>query len=91
MDAPNIVWAINFQCDSTTDGRPIKILSAVDEHTRECLERASRSVFAIQPAAAAGCRRASTSVPSRNSNCSAMLKAACAALAAPPWPPSIRS
>jgi len=27
----------DFQCDSTTDGRPIKILSAVDEHARECL------------------------------------------------------
>jgi putative transposase len=26
-----------FKYDSTTDGRPIKILSAVDEHTRECL------------------------------------------------------
>jgi transposase InsO family protein len=36
-DAPNVVWAIDFQYDSTTDGRPIKIFSAVDEHTRECL------------------------------------------------------
>jgi hypothetical protein len=36
-EAPNVVWAIDFQYDSTTDGRPIKILSAVDEHTRECL------------------------------------------------------
>jgi putative transposase len=30
-------WAIDFQFDSTTDGRPVKILSVVDEHTRECL------------------------------------------------------
>ena len=36
-DAPNRVWAIDFQFDSTTDGRPIKILSVIDEHTRECL------------------------------------------------------
>jgi transposase InsO family protein len=36
-DAPNRVWAVNFQFDSTTDGRPIKIVSLVDEHTRECL------------------------------------------------------
>jgi putative transposase len=36
-NAPNVVWAIDFQYDSTTDGRPIKILSAIDEHTRECL------------------------------------------------------
>jgi putative transposase len=34
---PNTVWAIDFQFDSTIDGRPVKILSVVDEHTRECL------------------------------------------------------
>jgi putative transposase len=36
-DAPNRVWAVDFQFDSTTDGRPIKIVAIVDEHTRECL------------------------------------------------------
>jgi transposase InsO family protein len=36
-DAPNRVWAVDFQFDSTTDGRPIKIVSIIDEHTRECL------------------------------------------------------
>jgi putative transposase len=36
-DRPNQVWAIDFQFDSTSDGRPIKIVSIVDEHTRECL------------------------------------------------------
>jgi len=36
-DAPNRVWAVDFQFDATTDGRPIKIVSIVDEHTRECL------------------------------------------------------
>ena len=36
-DAPNRVWATDFQFDATTDGRPIKIVSIVDEHTRECL------------------------------------------------------
>jgi len=36
-DAPNRVWAVDFQFDSTTDGRPIKIASIIDEHTRECL------------------------------------------------------
>jgi putative transposase len=36
-DAPNRVWAADFQFDVTTDGRPIKIVSIVDEHTRECL------------------------------------------------------
>ena len=36
-DAPNKVWAVDFQFDATTDGRPIKIASIIDEHTRECL------------------------------------------------------
>jgi putative transposase len=33
-DAPNVVWAIDFQFDSTIDGRAIKIASMIDEHTR---------------------------------------------------------
>lgn|GEM_PF-166708 len=33
--APNEVWAIDFQYDATTDGKPIKILSVIDEFTRE--------------------------------------------------------
>jgi putative transposase len=37
VDASNRVWAVDFQFDSTTDGRPIKIVSVIDEHTRECL------------------------------------------------------
>jgi transposase InsO family protein len=36
-DAPNRVWAVDFQFDATTDGRLVKIVSIVDEHTRECL------------------------------------------------------
>ncbi|MFP1155606.1 DDE-type integrase/transposase/recombinase [Mycobacterium sherrisii] len=36
-DAPNVVWAIDFQFDSTTDGKAIKIASMIDEHTRESL------------------------------------------------------
>ena len=36
-DAPNTVWAVDFQFDTTTDGRPFKIASVVDEHTRESL------------------------------------------------------
>jgi len=30
------VWAVDFQFDATADGRPIKIASIIDEHTREC-------------------------------------------------------
>ncbi|MCH9708582.1 MAG: IS3 family transposase, partial [Actinomycetia bacterium] len=36
-DAPGVVWAIDFQFDSTVDGKAIKIASMVDEHTRESL------------------------------------------------------
>ena len=36
-DAPKVVWAIDFQFDSTADGKAIKIASMVDEHTRESL------------------------------------------------------
>jgi putative transposase len=36
-DAPNVVWAIDFQFDSTADGIKFKIASMVDEHTRESL------------------------------------------------------
>jgi transposase InsO family protein len=36
-DGPNRVWAVDFQFDVTTDGRPVKIVSIIDEHTRECL------------------------------------------------------
>lgn len=36
-DAPKVVWAIDFQFDSTVDGTAIKIASMIDEHTRESL------------------------------------------------------
>jgi transposase InsO family protein len=34
---PNHVWALDFLVDRTADGRPIKILTVTDEHTREAL------------------------------------------------------
>jgi transposase InsO family protein len=36
-DAPDVVWAIDFQFDRTTDDRPIKIANVIDEHTRQAL------------------------------------------------------
>lgn len=36
-DAPRVVWALDFQFDSTVDGRAVKIASMIDEHTRESL------------------------------------------------------
>jgi putative transposase len=46
-DAPNVVWAIDFQFDSTIDGKAIKIASMLDEHTRvSLLNLVERSITA---------------------------------------------
>ena len=34
---PNHVWAYDFMATRTEDGRPVKLLTIVDEYTRECL------------------------------------------------------
>jgi len=34
---PNALWALDFQFDTTADGRTIKLLNVIDEYTRECL------------------------------------------------------
>jgi transposase InsO family protein len=39
---PNHVWSYDFVMDRTQDGRPIKMLTVVDEYTRECLAIAVR-------------------------------------------------
>ena len=36
-ERPNQVWALDFQFDETTDGRRLKSLHVLDEHTREAL------------------------------------------------------
>lgn len=36
-DRPNHVWSIDFIFDRTENGRPLKILSVIDEFTRECM------------------------------------------------------
>ena len=36
-ECPNHVWAYDFVMDRTQDGRPLKMLTVVDEYTRECL------------------------------------------------------
>jgi putative transposase len=36
-ERPNQVWALDFQFDTTSDGRVLKLLHVVDEHTREAL------------------------------------------------------
>jgi len=39
---PNHVWAYDFVMERTQDGRPLKMLTVVDEYTRECLAIAVR-------------------------------------------------
>jgi putative transposase len=34
---PNVVWALDFQFDQTSDSRMLKFLNVIDEYTRECL------------------------------------------------------
>lgn len=34
---PNVIWAMDFQFDTTADGRSIKMLNVIDEFTREAL------------------------------------------------------
>ena len=36
-DAPQMVWELDIQFDSTVDGKSVKIASMIDEHTRESL------------------------------------------------------
>jgi len=57
---PDHVWALDFQFDVTSDGRILKLLHVVDEHTREALaievERridADRTVSVLERAVAA--------------------------------------
>ena len=49
-DAPNVVWAIDFEFDSTTDGKAVKIASMIDEHTRcSLMNIVERSITAERP------------------------------------------
>lgn len=41
----NEVWGMDFIQDRTADGRPFRLLVALDEHTRECLALEVRRTF----------------------------------------------
>jgi putative transposase len=41
---PNVIWAMDFQFDTTADGRTVKMLNVIDEFTREALAIESRSL-----------------------------------------------
>jgi len=53
---PDHVWAYDFVADRTWDGRPLKMLTVVDEYTRECLaidvERRADSMSVLERLAA---------------------------------------
>ena len=42
---PNEVWAMDFRSDQLFDGRPFRILTVVDGHTREALSLTPRASF----------------------------------------------
>ena len=45
--AADEVWALDFQADQTADGRPIRLVNIIDEHTRQALVmHAARSISA---------------------------------------------
>jgi len=51
--APDEVWALDFQADQTADGRALRLVNVVDEFTREALVmRVARSITADQTVAA---------------------------------------
>ena len=53
---PNHVWSYDFVADRTSEGRPLKMLTVVDEYTRECLaidvERRADSMSVLERLAA---------------------------------------
>ncbi len=52
-ERPNQVWALDFMFDTTSDGRPFKVLSMCDEFTKECLQGPlGRSITAADVVAA---------------------------------------
>lgn len=45
IGGPNEVWAMDFMSDRLFDGRPFRILTVVDCHTREALSLIPRANF----------------------------------------------
>ncbi len=71
---PNVIWAMDFQFDTTADGRTLKMLNVIDEFTREALaidiersidaDASSPSWTASPPSGAHRSTSGSTTVPS---------------------------
>jgi putative transposase len=72
---PDHVWALDYQFDQTLDGRILKLLNVVDEHTREALTiTVERRIDATPPSlcwtawlpSAAGHRGSSAAITARS-------------------------
>jgi putative transposase len=48
LSAPNEEWSLDFLCDALATGRTVRILSIVDNFTRECLALEADTSFASQ-------------------------------------------
>ena len=58
---PNHMWALDFQTDTTVDGRQVRFLSIIDEYTREAL--ATRRSAPAPPTSCARCLMTSSPPP----------------------------
>jgi putative transposase len=48
LSAPNEEWSLDFLCDALATGRTVRMLSIVDNFTRECLALEADTSFASQ-------------------------------------------
>ena len=48
LSAPNEEWSLDFLCDALATGRTVRVLSIVDNFTRECLALEADTSFASQ-------------------------------------------
>jgi len=48
LTAPNDEWSLDFLCDAVANGRVVRVLSVVDNFTRECLALETDTSFASQ-------------------------------------------
>ena len=48
LTAPNDEWSLDFLCDAVANGRVVRVLSIVDNFTRECLALETDTSFASQ-------------------------------------------
>ncbi len=65
---PNVIWAMDFQFDTTADGRTVKMLNVIDEFTREATRDRRRSL-ASTPTASSPSWIASPSSTERRTTC----------------------